>query len=82
LWRAVMYELKNRCFPSDRLKWFHSTLEEHITKKSPGIKTSMDMIPKPKEQFYWHRCNDEWRSCMNSKICVFQETDRSGSIQC
>jgi hypothetical protein len=30
---AVMYELKNRCFPSDRLKWFHSSLEEHITKE-------------------------------------------------
>jgi hypothetical protein len=30
---AVMYELKNRCFPSDRLKWFHPTLEEHITKE-------------------------------------------------
>jgi hypothetical protein len=25
--------LKNRRFPSDRLKWFHSTLEEHITKE-------------------------------------------------
>jgi hypothetical protein len=31
---AVMYELKNRCFPLDRSKWFHSTLEEHITKES------------------------------------------------
>jgi hypothetical protein len=30
---AVMYELKNRCFPIDRLKWFHSMLEEHITKE-------------------------------------------------
>jgi hypothetical protein len=30
---AVMYELKHRCFPSDRLKWFHSTLDEHTTKK-------------------------------------------------
>jgi hypothetical protein len=30
---AVMYELKNRCFPSDRLKWFHSMLDEHITKE-------------------------------------------------
>jgi hypothetical protein len=30
---AVMYELKNWCFPSDRLKWFHPTLEEHITKE-------------------------------------------------
>jgi hypothetical protein len=31
---AVMYELKNRCFPIiDRLKWFHPTLEEHITKE-------------------------------------------------
>jgi hypothetical protein len=30
---AVMYELKNRCFPSDRVKWFHPTLEEHITKE-------------------------------------------------
>jgi hypothetical protein len=30
---AVMYELKNRCFPSDRLKWFHPTLDEHITKE-------------------------------------------------
>jgi hypothetical protein len=28
---VVMYELKNRCFPSDRMKWFHPTLEEHIT---------------------------------------------------
>jgi hypothetical protein len=30
---AVMYELKNRCFPSDRMKWFHPSLEEHITKE-------------------------------------------------
>jgi hypothetical protein len=30
---AVMYELKNRCFPIDRLKWFHPTLEEHIAKE-------------------------------------------------
>jgi hypothetical protein len=30
---AVMYELKNRCFPSDRSKWFHSTLDEHTTKE-------------------------------------------------
>jgi hypothetical protein len=30
---AVMYKLKNRCFPSDRVKWFHPTLEEHITKE-------------------------------------------------
>jgi hypothetical protein len=29
---VVKYELKNRCFPSDRMKWFHPTLEEHITK--------------------------------------------------
>jgi hypothetical protein len=29
---AVMYELKYRGFPIDRLKWFHTTLEEHITK--------------------------------------------------
>jgi hypothetical protein len=30
---AVVYKLKNRCFPSDRVKWFHPTLEEHITKE-------------------------------------------------
>ena len=30
---AVMYELKHRCFPSDRLKWFHSTLDAHTTKE-------------------------------------------------
>jgi hypothetical protein len=30
---AVMYKLKNRCFPIDRLKWLHSMLEEHITKE-------------------------------------------------
>jgi hypothetical protein len=30
---AVMYELKNRCFPSDRLKWFHSMLDDHIIKE-------------------------------------------------
>jgi hypothetical protein len=30
---AVMYKLKNRCFPSNRMKWFHPTLEEHITKE-------------------------------------------------
>jgi hypothetical protein len=30
---VVMYELKHRCFPSDRLKWFHSTLDEHTTKE-------------------------------------------------
>jgi hypothetical protein len=30
---VMMYKLKNRCFPIDRLKWFHPTLEEHITKE-------------------------------------------------
>jgi hypothetical protein len=30
---AVMYQLKHRCFPSDRVKWFHTMLEEHITKE-------------------------------------------------
>jgi hypothetical protein len=30
---AVLYELKNRCFPSDRSKWFHPALAEHITKE-------------------------------------------------
>jgi hypothetical protein len=30
---AVVYELKNRCFPSDRVKWFHPMPEVHITKE-------------------------------------------------
>jgi hypothetical protein len=30
---AVMYELKSRFFPSERLKWFHPKLEENITKE-------------------------------------------------
>jgi hypothetical protein len=34
---AVMYELKNRCFPNDRVKWFHPTLEEHITNNKKSI---------------------------------------------
>jgi hypothetical protein len=32
-----MYKLKNRCFPSDRVKWFHPTLEVHITNKEPHL---------------------------------------------
>jgi hypothetical protein len=42
---------------------------------SPGIKINMDMILKQKEPLYWHRSNDEWQSCTNSRIGVFLLTD-------
>jgi hypothetical protein len=34
-------------------------------------KTNMDMILKLKELLYWHGYNDEWQSCINSRIGVF-----------
>jgi hypothetical protein len=37
-----MYQLKSRCFPSDREKWFHSTLAEHIERE-----------PKLRQQQAW-----------------------------
>jgi hypothetical protein len=56
---AVMYELQNRCFPSDRLKWFHSTLEEHITKE-PHLYQQQAWLETYEPMIRWTIHDSEW----------------------